>query len=167
MLGLRASPSSPGCYGAYKPQRQLLGPRGAHDPHHPGRSQHAGTAEDAAHHRSGTPGEATSEPVSSSPRTGVLTPSQRARSRCREIALTMSQTTLAGLVGATRENVNRALSALTEAGDMRVVRGRFLISDPVGLSAKADRGWPPLHRRNLPPEEHGLSPAASDGPGRS
>lgn len=79
----------------------------------------------------------------------------------------MSQTILAGLVGATRENVNRALSALTEEGDMRVVRGRFLISDPVGLSAKADRGWPPLHRRNLPPEEHGLSPAASDGPGRS
>jgi CRP/FNR family transcriptional regulator, cyclic AMP receptor protein len=70
-----------------------------------------------------------------------------------EIALTVSQTTLAGLVGATRENVNRALSILTAEGDVRVVQGRILLPDPAGLRARADRGWPPLRPRNLPPEE--------------
>jgi CRP-like cAMP-binding protein len=65
-----------------------------------------------------------------------------------DIALTVSQATLAGLVGATRENVNRALSALSSAGDVEIVDGRFRLPDPVALRRKADRGWTPLFRRN-------------------
>jgi CRP/FNR family transcriptional regulator, cyclic AMP receptor protein len=67
-----------------------------------------------------------------------------------EVALSVSQTTLAGLVGATRENVNRALSSLAAEGELRVVQGRILILDLGALRARADRGWPQIHRRNLP-----------------
>jgi CRP/FNR family cyclic AMP-dependent transcriptional regulator len=70
-----------------------------------------------------------------------------------EITLAVSQTTLAGLVGATRENVNRALSSLTADGDLRLVEGRIVIPDIAVLRAKADRGLPMLHRRNLTREE--------------
>jgi CRP/FNR family cyclic AMP-dependent transcriptional regulator len=70
-----------------------------------------------------------------------------------EIALTVSQSTLAGLVGATRENVNRALSTLTADGDLRVTQGRIVIPDIARLRAKSDRGLPMLHRRNLTREE--------------
>jgi CRP/FNR family transcriptional regulator len=70
-----------------------------------------------------------------------------------EITLAVSQTTLAGLVGATRENVNRALSSLTADGDLRLVEGRIVIPDIAALRAKADRGLPMLHRRNLTREE--------------
>jgi len=66
-----------------------------------------------------------------------------------EIALTVSQATLAGLVGATRENVNRALRALTAEGGVRLVDGRFVIPDLTGFGAEADRGRTPLHGRNL------------------
>lgn len=66
------------------------------------------------------------------------------------ITLTVSQTTLAGLVGATRENVNRALSSLMAESELRVVQGRIHILDLAALRARADRGWPQLHRRNLP-----------------
>jgi CRP-like cAMP-binding protein len=64
-----------------------------------------------------------------------------------EIALSVSQSTMAGLIGASRENVNRALGALTAGGSLRVVDGRFVIADPAGLRTEA-RGWIPLHRRN-------------------
>ncbi|SRR5258708_1975992 len=71
-----------------------------------------------------------------------------------EIALAVSQTILAGLVGATRENVNRAVVALTADGDVRMVGGRFVIADLDALRARADRGWPLLQRRNLSLEDH-------------
>jgi CRP/FNR family transcriptional regulator, cyclic AMP receptor protein len=70
-----------------------------------------------------------------------------------EITLTMSQTTLAGLVGATRENVNRALRTLTADGDLRLVQGRIVIPNIAALRAKVDRGLPTVHRRNLTREE--------------
>jgi Crp-like helix-turn-helix domain len=70
-----------------------------------------------------------------------------------EITLTVSQTTLAGLVGATRENVNRALSTLTADGDLRLVQGRIVIPNIAALRAKVDRGLPTVHRRNLTREE--------------
>jgi CRP/FNR family cyclic AMP-dependent transcriptional regulator len=41
----------------------------------------------------------------------------------------MSQSTLAGLVGVTRENVNRALRRLTEEGVLRTEDGRLVILD--------------------------------------
>ncbi|MDQ6876243.1 MAG: Crp/Fnr family transcriptional regulator [Candidatus Dormibacteraeota bacterium] len=65
-----------------------------------------------------------------------------------EIALSVPQTTLAGLVGATRENVNRALRALSAEGKVRLVGGRFLVPDLVGLRREADRGRTPLRGRN-------------------
>lgn len=65
-----------------------------------------------------------------------------------EIALSVSQATLAGLVGATRENVNRALSVLVSDGRVQLVKGRFVIADLTALRRNADRGWTPLHRRN-------------------
>jgi CRP-like cAMP-binding protein len=65
-----------------------------------------------------------------------------------EIALSVSQATLAGLVGATRENVNRALRALTEEDKVRLTRGRFVIQDLAGLRSEADRGRTPLQGRN-------------------
>ena len=65
-----------------------------------------------------------------------------------EIALTVSQATLAGLVGATRENVNRALRVLAGEGRVRLIDGRFLIPDLAGLRREADRGRSPLHGRN-------------------
>jgi CRP-like cAMP-binding protein len=65
-----------------------------------------------------------------------------------EITLTVSQTTLAGLVGATRENVNRALRGLKAEGRVRLVEGRFLIPRLAGLRSEADRGRTPLHGRN-------------------
>jgi CRP-like cAMP-binding protein len=65
-----------------------------------------------------------------------------------EIALSVSQATLAGLVGATRENVNRALRALAEEDKVRLKRGRFLIPDVKGLRIEADRGRTPLLGRN-------------------
>jgi hypothetical protein len=64
------------------------------------------------------------------------------------IELSVSQATLAGLVGATRENVNRALRALTAEGRLRLTRGRFVIQDLAGLQTEADRGHTPLHGRN-------------------
>jgi CRP-like cAMP-binding protein len=65
-----------------------------------------------------------------------------------EIALSVSQATLAGLVGATRESVNRALSILAADGRVQVVKGRFRIADLASLRRNADREWTPLHRRN-------------------
>jgi CRP/FNR family transcriptional regulator, cyclic AMP receptor protein len=65
-----------------------------------------------------------------------------------EIAVSVSQTTLAGLVGASRENVNRALSNLTADGVLRLEQGRILIPDIAALRAKGDRGRPLIHRRN-------------------
>jgi CRP-like cAMP-binding protein len=64
------------------------------------------------------------------------------------IALGVSQATLAGLVGATRENVNRALRAMSAEGKVRLTRGRFVIRDLTGLNREADRGRTPLRHRN-------------------
>jgi CRP-like cAMP-binding protein len=64
------------------------------------------------------------------------------------INLSVSQATLAGLVGATRENVNRALRALTAEGKVRLTRGKFAIPDLAGPHGEADRGRTPLHHRN-------------------
>ncbi len=42
----------------------------------------------------------------------------------------LSQSTLAAMVGASRENVNRALAALTADGTIRIEAGRFVIEEP-------------------------------------
>lgn len=52
-----------------------------------------------------------------------------------EIALTMSQGTLASLVAASRENVNRALAGFISSGAITQNRGRFTLHEPAMLRA--------------------------------
>jgi CRP/FNR family transcriptional regulator len=65
-----------------------------------------------------------------------------------EIMLSVSQATMAGMVGATRENVNRALGSLAADGDVQVLGGHFVVADPAGLRQQAEGGVPLLYRRN-------------------
>ena len=62
----------------------------------------------------------------------------------RETALAprLSQATLAAMIGASRENVNRALAALTAAGTLRIVGGRYAVVDPDGVRRAIIDGWP-------------------------
>ncbi len=53
----------------------------------------------------------------------------------------LSQATLASMVGASRENVNRALAALTAAGTVRVDDGRYVIPEPAGARRDVVAGW--------------------------
>jgi len=64
------------------------------------------------------------------------------------LSLSVSQGMLAGMVAASRENVNRALQQLAASGDVMVDKGHFVITDVARLQRRVDRGWPPLHRRN-------------------
>jgi CRP/FNR family transcriptional regulator/CRP/FNR family cyclic AMP-dependent transcriptional regulator len=54
------------------------------------------------------------------------------------IALPLSQRTLAGLVGASRENVNRALSRFGSLGLLKLERGRITLLRPEELRRRAD-----------------------------
>jgi CRP/FNR family transcriptional regulator, cyclic AMP receptor protein len=49
------------------------------------------------------------------------------------VEITISQATLAGLVGASRENVNRALSRFVDLGYIKVERGRIVVLHPDDL----------------------------------
>ena len=62
----------------------------------------------------------------------------------RETALAprLSQATLAAMIGASWENVNRALAALTAAGTLRIVGGRYAVVDPDGVRCAIIDGWP-------------------------
>jgi CRP-like cAMP-binding protein len=60
----------------------------------------------------------------------------------------VSQATLAAMVGASRENVNRALGALAAEGTVRLEAGRYVIADPDGVRRAVSRGWPLLEKRN-------------------
>jgi CRP/FNR family transcriptional regulator, cyclic AMP receptor protein len=53
----------------------------------------------------------------------------------------ISQTTLAAMVGVSRENVNRALSALVARGSIRREDGRYVLVDEAGLRQEATRDW--------------------------
>jgi CRP/FNR family transcriptional regulator, cyclic AMP receptor protein len=53
------------------------------------------------------------------------------------IALSLSQRTLAGMVGASRENVNRALSRFGSLGLLKVERGRITLLRPEELRRRA------------------------------
>jgi CRP/FNR family transcriptional regulator, cyclic AMP receptor protein len=54
-----------------------------------------------------------------------------------QITLPLSQRTLAGLVGASRENVNRALSRFVSLGFIELGRGRIILLRPDELSRRA------------------------------
>jgi CRP/FNR family transcriptional regulator, cyclic AMP receptor protein len=55
-----------------------------------------------------------------------------------EKTLTLSQTTLAGLVGASRENVNRALSRFASLGYISLDRGRITLLRPEELRRRGE-----------------------------
>jgi CRP-like cAMP-binding protein len=60
----------------------------------------------------------------------------------------VSQSTLASMIGASRENVNRALATLTAGGYVRRTKGRYLISDALRLRERVGRDWPLAQRRD-------------------
>lgn len=60
----------------------------------------------------------------------------------------ISQATLAGMIGVTRENVNRALASLVAGGFVRYHQHRYLITDEAGLRERVSAGWPLAERRD-------------------
>jgi CRP/FNR family cyclic AMP-dependent transcriptional regulator len=60
----------------------------------------------------------------------------------------ISQSTLAAMVGVSRENVNRALSALTNDGSIRQEGGRYILVDEARLRREVARDWPLAGRRD-------------------
>jgi CRP/FNR family cyclic AMP-dependent transcriptional regulator len=60
----------------------------------------------------------------------------------------ISQSTLAAMVGVSRENVNRALSVLTMEGVIRQEEGRYILVDEARLRRQISRDWPLAGRRD-------------------
>ena len=60
----------------------------------------------------------------------------------------ITQSTLASMIGVTRENVNRALAALALDGSIRMEGGRYLLVDEEGLRREVAQGWPLGRRRD-------------------
>ena len=65
------------------------------------------------------------------------------------IDMNLSQTTLAGMIGATRENVNRALRSLSDSGHVTVSGTRIVVPDVEALRAVAGGGHLTTYRRNI------------------
>ncbi len=59
----------------------------------------------------------------------------------------ISQSTLAGMIGVSRENVNRALAALAIDGAIRQEDGRYVLIDEDRLRREMSRDWPLPARR--------------------
>jgi CRP/FNR family cyclic AMP-dependent transcriptional regulator len=60
----------------------------------------------------------------------------------------ISQSTLAAMIGVSRENVNRGLAALVADGLVRQEKGRYVIVDEAGLRQRIGRDWPMPQRRD-------------------
>jgi CRP-like cAMP-binding protein len=60
----------------------------------------------------------------------------------------ISQSTLAAMVGVSRENVNRALGVLAADGLVHYDGGRYVIDDEPTLRARIGRDWPLSQRRD-------------------
>ncbi|MCU1617233.1 MAG: transcriptional regulator, Crp/Fnr family [Frankiales bacterium] len=60
----------------------------------------------------------------------------------------ISQSTLAGMVGVSRENVNRVLSALAIDGAIRQDNGRYVVLDEARLRRELARDWPLARSRD-------------------
>lgn len=84
----------------------------------------------------------------------ALTHGRREGSAFTRIPLPLSQSTIAGLAGASRENVNRALGRLVDEGLVRIEGQEYLI-DAVALAAAIDAS-PLRHRRNRRPDPSGV-----------
>jgi DNA-binding GntR family transcriptional regulator len=60
----------------------------------------------------------------------------------------ISQSTLAAMVGVSRENVNRALAVLMSDGAIRQEDGRYLLVDEERLRRRVASDWPLAARRD-------------------
>lgn len=60
----------------------------------------------------------------------------------------ISQSTLAAMIGVSRENVNRALAALTIDGAIRQEKGRYVLVDEQRLRRDVARDWSLAQRRD-------------------
>jgi CRP/FNR family cyclic AMP-dependent transcriptional regulator len=60
----------------------------------------------------------------------------------------ISQSTLAAMIGVSRENVNRALAALAIDGAIRQEGGRYVLVDEARLRREIARDWPLAGRRD-------------------
>jgi DNA-binding GntR family transcriptional regulator len=60
----------------------------------------------------------------------------------------ISQSTLAAMIGVSRENVNRALATLVSDGLIRREKGRYVILDEARLRDRIGRDWPLAGRRD-------------------
>jgi CRP/FNR family cyclic AMP-dependent transcriptional regulator len=60
----------------------------------------------------------------------------------------ITQSTLAGMIGVSRENVNRTLAALALDGMIRQERGRYIVVDEERLRREVARGGPIVARRD-------------------
>jgi CRP-like cAMP-binding protein len=60
----------------------------------------------------------------------------------------ISQSTLAAMIGVSRENVNRALAALTGAGLIRQEKGQYVLLNEAALRDHLARDWPIAGRRD-------------------
>ena len=60
----------------------------------------------------------------------------------------ITQSTLAAMIGVSRENVNRALAALALDGAIRMEGGRYVLVDEQRLRCEAAQGWPLGLRRD-------------------
>jgi CRP-like cAMP-binding protein len=60
----------------------------------------------------------------------------------------ITQSTLAAMIGVSRENVNRALAALALDGSIRLEDGRYVLIDEERLRREVAQGWPLAARRD-------------------
>jgi CRP-like cAMP-binding protein len=60
----------------------------------------------------------------------------------------ISQSTLAAMIGVSRENVNRALAALTGEGLIRQEKGQYVLLNEAALRDHLARDWPIAGRRD-------------------
>ncbi len=60
----------------------------------------------------------------------------------------ISQSTLAAMIGVSRENVNRALAGLVAEGFIRQDKGQYILLDEAGLRGRIARDWPIAARRD-------------------
>jgi CRP/FNR family transcriptional regulator, cyclic AMP receptor protein len=60
----------------------------------------------------------------------------------------ITQSTLAAMIGVSRENVNRALAALAVDGAIRQEGGRYILVDEERLRSEVSRDWPLAGRRD-------------------
>ena len=60
----------------------------------------------------------------------------------------ITQSTLAAMIGVSRENVNRALAALALEGSIRLEDGRYVLVDEERLRREVAQGWPLAARRD-------------------